>query len=53
MQGKKAQETVPKHGFGLKIIRQISARYGDLIETERGSDSYKVMLAIPLDQPSK
>ena len=39
--------------MGLKIIRQISERYGDLMETERGTDDYKVMLAIPLDQPSK
>ena len=47
------QETEPKQGLGLKIIRQISQRYGDLMETERGSDFYKVVLAIPLDQPSK
>ena len=53
MRGKKEQETGPTHGLGLKIIRQISARYGDLMETERGTDDYKVMLAIPLDQPSK
>ena len=53
MQGKKEQETGPTHGLGLKIIRQISERYGDLMETERGTDDYKVMLAIPLDQPSK
>lgn len=53
MQGKEEQETGPTHGLGLKIIRQISERYGDLMETERGTDDYKVMLAIPLDQPSK
>ena len=53
MRGKEEQETGPTHGLGLKIIRQISERYGDLMETERGTDDYKVMLAIPLDQPSK
>ncbi|MGN0968460.1 MAG: sensor histidine kinase [Oscillospiraceae bacterium] len=53
MRGKEEQETGQKHGLGLKIIRQISERYGDLMETERGTDDYKVMLAIPLGQPSK
>ena len=53
MQGKEEHKTGPTHGLGLKIIRQISERYGDLMETERGTDDYKVMLAIPLDQPSK
>ena len=53
MQATKTQNTEPKHGLGLKIIRQISQRYGDLMETERGPDSYKVTLAIALDQPSK
>lgn len=53
MQGREKHETAPTHGFGLKIIRQISERYGDLMETECGTDDYKVMLAIPLDQPSK
>ena len=53
MQATNTQATEPKHGLGLKIIRQISQRYGDLMETERGPDSYKVTLAIPLDQPSK
>ncbi|MGN1004629.1 MAG: GHKL domain-containing protein [Oscillospiraceae bacterium] len=53
MQGGHTQEAAPEHGLGLKIIRQISQRCGDLMETERGSDFYKVMLAIPLDQPSR
>ncbi|MDD6188742.1 MAG: GHKL domain-containing protein [Clostridiales bacterium] len=53
MQERKSQEAVPKHSLGLKIIRQISQHYGDLMETERGPDYYKVMLAIPMDQPSK
>ena len=41
------------HGLGLKIIRQISRRYGDLMEIESGPDYYKVILALPLGQSSK
>ena len=44
-------DPVRKHGLGLKIIRSISQRYGDLMETERGDDYYKVILAIPLTAP--
>lgn len=44
-------EAVPQHGLGLKIIRNISERYGNLMETERGDDYYKVILAIPLSGP--
>lgn len=51
-------DSLLQHGLGLKIIRRISQRYGDLMETERGSDYYKVIIAIPLagnedHQPSK
>ena len=35
--------------LGLKIIKQIAARYDDLLETEYGADHYSVTLAIPLD----
>lgn len=41
------------HGLGLKIIRQISQRHGDLLEIESGSNDYKVMLALPLPHSSK
>lgn len=41
------------HGLGLKIIRQISQRHGDLLEIESGPDDYKVMLALPLPHSSK
>lgn len=41
--------TAPGHGLGLKIIKQIAARYDDLLETEYGADYYNVKLAIPLD----
>ena len=43
------KETAPGHGLGLKIIRQIVARYDDLLETEYGADYYCVKMAIPLD----
>ena len=43
------KETVPGHGLGLKIIKQIAARYDDLLETEYGTDYYCVKMAIPLD----
>lgn len=53
MQRTTRQETLPKHGLGLKIIRQISQQYGDLMKTECGDDFYKITLAIPLNQSSK
>lgn len=40
----------PGHGFGLKIIRQIMERYGNLIKTEYGNDFYKVTVLLPLCQ---
>lgn len=43
------KETAPEHGLGVKIIRQIAARYGNLIETEYGTDYYRVKMAVPLD----
>lgn len=42
------KEPRPNHGLGLKIIRQIMERYGNLIKTERGNDFYKVTLLLPL-----
>lgn len=44
-------DSMGEHGLGLKIIHNITQRYGDLMETERGDDSYKVILAIPLSAP--
>lgn len=43
------RETAPGRGLGVKIIKQIAARYDDLLETEYGMDHYSVKLAIPLD----
>lgn len=42
------KETAPGRGLGLKIIKQIVARYDDLLETEYGTDYYCVKMAIPL-----
>lgn len=47
------EKTVPKHGLGLKIIRQIAERYGHLLTMEADGNTYKVSLAIPLPQPSR
>jgi len=47
------EKTVPKHGLGLKIIRQIAERYGYLLTTEAGETTYKVSLAMPLHQPAR
>ncbi len=38
-----------KHGLGMKIIRQIISRYGNLIETEHGTDYYTITIALPLE----
>ena len=43
------RETAPEHGLGLKIIKQIAARYDNLLEVEYGTDYYSVKLAIPLN----
>ncbi len=46
-------ETAPERGLGLKIIRQIVARYGNLFDTEYGDDYYRVTVPISLRQPRK
>lgn len=43
------KEIAPGRSLGLKIIKQIVARYDDLLETEYGADYYCVKMAIPLD----
>jgi signal transduction histidine kinase len=52
-QPSKKSQTVPKHGLGMKIVRQITDHYGDLINTESGEGFYKVTLAIQLAHPSR
>lgn len=44
------EKTVPEHGLGLKIIRNITERYHGMLDTEYGEDYYSVLIAIPLDQ---
>lgn len=41
-------ETLPKHGLGLKIIQSVVERYEGLIDLEYGEDYYKIWVAIPL-----
>lgn len=47
------EETVPKHGLGLKIVRQIAERYDALLQAEFTEETYKVSLALPLAHPSR
>lgn len=47
------KETAPERGLGLKIIRQIVARYGTLFDTEYGDDYYRVTVPLSLRQPRK
>lgn len=46
-------QTAPERGLGLKVIRQIVERYGNLLNTEHGDDFYKLTLLLPLRQPLK
>lgn len=43
-------KTVPKHGFGLKIIRSIAERTGGLADTEFADGKYTVRVLIPLER---
>lgn len=43
------KETVPKHGLGLKIVRNITERYEGTIDIEYGKDFYQVRIAIPIN----
>ena len=45
---KNKKETVQKHGYGLKIIGQITKRYHGIIDTSYDGSLYKVKVAIPL-----
>lgn len=47
------KETMQKHGFGRKIIRRIISHHGNLIKEERLPDSYRVIIALPLDHPCR
>ena len=47
------KETAPERGLGLKIIRQIVERYGNLFDTEYGDGYYRVTVPLSLRQPRK
>ena len=47
---RKKEETVPKHGLGLKIMEDIANRYHGLFTTEIGKDDFKVTVISPLSQ---
>ena len=42
------KETVPKHGLGLKIVKNIVAKYSGTITEQRVDDRFIVKLVIPL-----
>ena len=42
------QETVPKHGWGLKIIRNIVEKYRGAIIAENNGNCFSVKIVIPL-----
>lgn len=41
-------KALQKHCLGQKIIRQIAGRYGNLTETEYGTDYYAITVGLPL-----
>lgn len=41
-------ETVPKHGLGLKIIASVVERCNGVVDTEHTGNSYRIQVAIPL-----
>lgn len=45
------KKAASQQGLGLKIIEQIIGRHGNLIETERLPESYRVTIALLLDHP--
>lgn len=47
------KKTAPERGLGLKVIRQIVERHGNLSRTEHGDGYYRVTVALPLHQPLK
>ena len=45
--------TAPERGLGLKVVRQIVERYGNLFDTEYGDGYYRVTVPLSLRQPRK
>lgn len=46
------KKNVMQHGLGMKIMKQIMNRHGNLMEVERLSGSCRVTVALPLVTPS-
>ena len=46
------KKDVMQHGLGMKIMKQIMKRHGNLMEVERLSGSCRVTVALPLVTPS-
>lgn len=46
---KPEENTLKKHGFGLKIVQNIAERYSCLVQTKQSETEYHVTVAIPLD----
>ena len=44
----KKEETVPKHGLGLQIIRRITQRAGGHMSAEPGEDRFTITVALPM-----
>ena len=47
------KETAPERGLGLKVVRQIVERYGNLFDAEYGDGYYRVTVPLSLRQPRK
>ncbi|RKJ62551.1 GHKL domain-containing protein, partial [Butyricicoccus sp. 1XD8-22] len=44
------KESAPERGLGLKVVRQVLERHGNLIQTEYDNDYYKTTVLLPLSQ---
>lgn len=47
------KESAPGRGLGRSVIRRITERYGNLLNTEYGDGYYKVSVLLPLHRPLK
>ena len=47
------KESAPGRGLGRSVIRRITERYGNLLNTEYGDGCYKVSVLLPLHRPLK
>ncbi len=45
---KKKERPTPKHGYGLKIIRKVMKRWGDMVYIEQSETKYQMTVVIPL-----